>query len=541
MPFQFSPYVLLHGLTASVSVLVILISLKRRSTHPSKPAFIKMMGAIAAYGIVAGLEAGSVLFSHKIFWSALEYLGSGITLIYFLLFAIHLSLGHQEIELWKRLIIWGIPLGNFILAATNSWHHLIWTGFLEHPQQSNVLIYQHGWGFIWAFICAYIYVFIAIFYLAKATINASLIYRRNAIFALLGALFPLVTGTAYLLKLTPLGLNITPMSFLLTGISYLVGLLLYQIFDLIPVARDTLIENLADGVIVLDLKKRIIDLNPAILDLLSLTKNCIGKSAIAILDEWQDIVVLSPKNEISQIQYTREQYIEVRMMPLRDRMTKITGYLLVFRNITRTYEAEEKLRKVNRRLKSQLRKISLLQTQLQEQAIRDALTGIYNRRFFEESIKEQLQQAQDRQQSLAIFLIDVDYFKKVNDNYGHQAGDLVLKTLGTILLDCSDKFDLPCRYGGEEFAIAWPQVSLTEAYQKAENIRSIFAHTTITYGDRLVATTLSGGLGFFPQDGITRDTLLSNIDRALYAAKAAGRNQIKLVSEVITNHDFASH
>ncbi|MEC4804058.1 MAG: diguanylate cyclase [Jaaginema sp. PMC 1079.18] len=533
MLFQLNTYVLLHCLTFLVTLVVIIIALRRLAIHSSKSAFLKMMFAIAIYSFFAIMEAGSIIFWQKIAWSTLEFLGLAFTLIYFLFFSIHLDIGYNFFNLRQKIGVWFVPIGNFFLVVFNDCHHLVWTGFKPHPTESNIILYQHDWGFTWISICAYLYVFWGMFYLIRAIINSSLLSRRHAIFALLGTLFPLIAGTGYVLELTPLGLNIIPLSFLLTGMTYLIGITLYQMFDVIPVARDTLIENLADGVLVLDLKKRIVDLNPALKTILQLPKDCLGQLATELLPDWQELLCITPEKQITEVKLLQQQYIEVRIMPLRDRATRIIGYLFVFRDITHPYIATQKLRQVNQRLKTQLRKIISLQSQLQEQAMRDGLTKVYNRRYFEEKIEQELQQAKAKKQPFAIVLIDVDYFKKINDSFGHQAGDLVLEILGQILIENSGEQGIPCRYGGEEFAIAFPQTNLATAYQKAEKIRQTLAQTRIIYENQVIPTTLSGGVGCFPDHGRTRDTVLSNIDRALYLAKAEGRNCIRSVSDLL--------
>jgi diguanylate cyclase (GGDEF)-like protein len=128
---------------------------------------------------------------------------------------------------------------------------------------------------------------------------------------------------------------------------------------------------------------------------------------------------------------------------------------------------------------------------------------------------------------VAIILLDVDHFKTVNDTFGHQGGDRVLQGLGKLLLQHSRASDTACRYGGEEFVLVLPKMGLDSAYERAEMIRYTFQQTQVILNSDKIQTTLSGGVGIFPDNGETGEVLLQAVDQALYVAKAAGRNQIQ--------------
>jgi len=168
-----------------------------------------------------------------------------------------------------------------------------------------------------------------------------------------------------------------------------------------------------------------------------------------------------------------------------------------------------------------------LREALEYQSIRDSLTGLYNRRYLEESLEREINRAQRQQFNLGVVMIDIDHFKHYNDNYGHDAGDIVLQKLGSFLQQYIRGSDIACRYGGEEFTLILPEISLEILQERAEKIRVEVQHLKLQhhYQD-LGQITLSLGLAIFPTQGLTAESLLRAADAALYQAKQQGRNQV---------------
>ncbi|WP_395016247.1 diguanylate cyclase [Dongia sp.] len=168
-----------------------------------------------------------------------------------------------------------------------------------------------------------------------------------------------------------------------------------------------------------------------------------------------------------------------------------------------------------------------LREKLENMALRDGLTGLYNRRFLDETLERDLSKLQRDRKSGAVLLLDVDHFKRFNDTHGHQAGDEALRRVGTALLASVRQSDVVCRYGGEEFLVFLPDCNTAQATAKAEKIRAAVPGTSMTMGERVIpSVTISIGLAMFPAHAQTRALLLQMADRALYQAKAAGRNRV---------------
>ncbi|PPS42708.1 hypothetical protein B1A85_13390 [Chroococcidiopsis sp. TS-821] len=167
-----------------------------------------------------------------------------------------------------------------------------------------------------------------------------------------------------------------------------------------------------------------------------------------------------------------------------------------------------------------------LREKLQNHSIRDALTNLFNRRYMEESLERELFRCDRKQQPLGIVMIDVDHFKRFNDTFGHEAGDIVLREIGLFLQKNIRKSDIACRYGGEELVLILPESSLDVAQQRAEQIREGVKHLRIQHRQQLLGTvTLSLGIACFPQHGSTPEALIQAADAALYRAKATGRDR----------------
>lgn len=179
-------------------------------------------------------------------------------------------------------------------------------------------------------------------------------------------------------------------------------------------------------------------------------------------------------------------------------------------------------------LKHAFEELKEKQKELEELAYYDPLTGLPNRRFFFDHANLILESAKRYRTPLTLLLIDLDHFKKINDTYGHEAGDLLLKNFAEVLKKNSRKSDLPARLGGEEFALLMPNTDLHQGKVVAERIRQCFQNSVIVYRGVEVKTTLSGGLASYGPGVENIDDLIRMADEALYKAKNLGRNRVEV-------------
>lgn len=164
---------------------------------------------------------------------------------------------------------------------------------------------------------------------------------------------------------------------------------------------------------------------------------------------------------------------------------------------------------------------------LREQSVRDPLTGLFNRRYLEETLERELNRAERRNHPLGVIMIDIDRFKRFNDTYGHAAGDELLRNLSSHMLQHIRGADIACRYGGEEFILILPETSLEVTVDRADHIRADFNRLQAQHSNRtMISGTLSIGVAVFPDHGSTSAAVLRAADAALYRAKREGRDRV---------------
>jgi diguanylate cyclase (GGDEF)-like protein len=172
-----------------------------------------------------------------------------------------------------------------------------------------------------------------------------------------------------------------------------------------------------------------------------------------------------------------------------------------------------------------------LREALRTQSVRDALTGLYNRRYLEEVLEREVRRAARAAQSLGVLMIDLDHFKNFNDTYGHDAGDAVLRETGAFLTRGIRAEDFVCRFGGEEFVVILPTANLEAACARAERLRLKMKELTVLHQGRSMGMlTVSIGVAVFPEHGVSPKELMAAADAALYEAKRGGRNQVGVAS-----------
>ncbi len=172
-----------------------------------------------------------------------------------------------------------------------------------------------------------------------------------------------------------------------------------------------------------------------------------------------------------------------------------------------------------------LSNIKLRET-LRNLSFRDALTGLYNRRYLEETLEREISRCARKSTTLALLMIDIDHFKQFNDKFGHEAGDIVIQSLGNVLRNFARKDDIACRYGGEEFIFVMPEIELKTALQRAQALHEAVSKLHCRYGsEALTQITISVGLAMYPLHADNMHDLIAASDTALYQAKNSGRNK----------------
>ncbi len=352
----FNVYSVIHFLTVLISGGLAIYAWRRRSVPGARQlAWVMIAGAASALSLA--LESAATTIPSKVFWAKWQYLGMNSAPVFFYLFARAYSQIERPLARWKVVLLWAIPALTCLLAATNEWHRLLWTDFTPDPTNSRILIYHHGpWFYV---AVAYIYLIVALgaWIILRTALRLPRPYRPQAIALIAGATILLMTGIIYIAGLGTIpSWTVFSIGFLFTGLAFTPGIFRSRLLDLAPVARDLLFESMSDGVIVIDLQNRIVDINPAAQRLFGVTETVIGKNVGAALGIPPDLTERFRDVMDGQAEVVRgteaPQYLDMRISPLRDRRNRFTGRLIVLRDITELKRAEQALAQSNLELQA---------------------------------------------------------------------------------------------------------------------------------------------------------------------------------------------
>ena len=543
MHLPLHPSALLSILSALLSLLA-LIAIWRRTALGSLNLSL-LLASMLVWSGLAATRWMDIPLATKVLWFNTMYMAVAALPTLFLLFILEFT-GNMNWLNPRRLWLLAVhPLASLLLVWTNQYHHIYYLSVraAQYNEFATIQFVRGPWYFA-NLAYSYLIIIAALIVLVSGAIRSGPMYRQQYGMVLFGSLLPWI-GSIYTESNYNVlaGIDLVPITLGLSGAIFVFAMLRVHFLGLIPVARSYVIENMQDGILVLDARGRIVDINPVMENFLENKLSFyLGRNASELFSTWLDKAeVLWHEQETHvELKLPRDpsRYLDVRMTPLYDRNRRLNGRLLVFHDITERKQVEKRLRYVNDRLQSQLIEIGLLQSKLREQAIRDPLTNLFNRRYLEETLDRELARAARDDYSICLIMIDLDHFKRINDTHGHEAGDVVLKTLADTLSQESRRGDFACRYGGEEFVVVMPNITMDTASARAEALRNILHDLRIPYGYYKLKVTVSMGIACYPVNGQSREVILRAADQAMYAAKEAGRNhilsydQLKLSEEV---------
>ncbi len=353
--------------------------------------------------------------------------------------------------------------------------------------------------------------------------------RRQLSTVLLAIAAPAVVNVVTVaLPADVLSVDPTPAVFAVTGLLFAFSVLHQDLLHLLPVARGLVVDTLGDAVVVVDEQDRVVDLNPAaraLLELLGCAPGTTGAPLGAVVGTALAAAVGAGEGE--EVVQLGAVSLDVRVRRIHDPRGNALGRVAVLRDITAQRGQQRALEEANAQLRQHVETIEQLRADLAEEASRDPLTGLRNRRRFVDDLTERLRAAAGAGRPLALVLLDVDHFKAVNDTHGHAVGDAVLVAVAAALREHARAEDV-VRYGGEEFVVVLPGLDAAAAAERAEELRADCARLRVAGSE--VRVTISAGVASCPEHGTTPDDLLLAADRALYAAKAGGRDQVALAT-----------
>ena len=514
-------YSVMLFISGLISFSVAVIAWRRRPIAGTTPLAITM-GMMALWSWMYAIWWLTPSTSVKFFWLGWAFIGVTISSPAFLAMAIEFT-GHQNWLTRKFYAsIFALPILGMLMYVTDPWLGLF---FGEADIISSDDLLRGGLGLLFVGINGYICTFGAVYLLFRYFLKISSKKRISIILILIGTSFPFFGTIISMLHLSPFpGLDLTPLVFSLSGICYAYGLFSSRMMDLAPIGRDAVLEKMVEGMLVIDDINRVVDINPSARSFLNAdVENPIGKFVTQVFSTWSqkakfDFSAQSGSFHV-QMDGPALNFYDISVTPLVDSTGVAAGRLFVWHDISLEKRSEKKLYAANVHLQQKLEEIEILQEQLHELAIRDSLTGLFNRRFMDETLGREFVRAIREEISLSIVMMDIDKFKQANDIYGHAAGDEVLRVLGEILLQNVRQSDFACRYGGDEILVIMPNAPSEDAVRRAHQLRQVFSKLEFEFNGSVFQTSLSMGVASFPTHAQTVEELLRAADQALYAEK----------------------
>lgn len=530
----------LAGLALGVVMLSLWVA--RLRDFPGRDSFVITHIGMLWWLLAAALEMAALAPACKIAFATLAWPGVLVVPMFWSVFLWRFGNSSPERFSLRRLgLFLSVIAVACALAVSNPWHGLLYGP--ETAPAGNVpgaqLVYDHGPLFY--LFAAFLYVFISfgvVMILRAIRLNTGTIRRQFQAF--LGfTLFAIATNLSYLFGgVTLFGFDPTPFSFSVTLAAFTWLITNKQLFDVVPIATRVLLERLPDPVIVVDAQNRVVSANPAALVAAGQEYCPIGSSiggwpgfgpqlAGLLKDDQRKARSSNDEVPLVKLEETRA-WFEVQISDIvtgGGRDAVMLGRMIYLRDVTRLHESALDLKQALETSQSRLATISDLHAQLQRQSVRDPLTQLFNRRYLDEYFKEQAALAREGGRGFALALVDIDHFKRVNDRYGHLAGDDLLKVFADRLRACAGDDGAAFRIGGEEFLVAMPGMERRVAIARLEEFRQRNRELIVTRAGAL-PVTFSAGLIGLEADGEDLDALLIRADRRMYLAKRSGRDRI---------------
>ena len=464
----------------------------------------------AFYALTYAMEISSVSLDILFFWLKVEYIAVAFIPAILLLFAYDYSgrAGRSYLKISVVLAI--IPFLTLIVLYTNQYHYLFYQTFrIDHGGLFPVITFERG-PWYWVHSAYIIFsILLANIFFVLMWFNANQVFRKQISLILLASLIPWLGFIFYLTRVISWNIDLNP--YFLSSCSLMIfwGLIRYRLLDMLPIARARLFEELPDGALIIDNSLRIVDLNTSAQRYLQISADAIGKPVSDVLLKWPQLAAkIKPHKKRSNIEmrnYLSEEvcWLKIDFIPLQDKSNRLYGQMIILRETTDRKLFEEKLEHL---------------------ATTDDLTGLWNRRYFLEVAEKEMIRAKRYNNKFSMIMIDIDRFKKINDSFGHSAGDKTLKHLALLLKSRLREVDVAARLGGEEFGILLPNTDLNSAFNLAEDLRESISSTPVIYDDKEIYTTVSIGVTGYHSSISEVDDILKEADKALYRAKEKGRN-----------------
>lgn len=452
-----------------------------------------------------------------IFWNQIQYLGLPFISALWLTVALLYNKTIYALSKPILVLLFIIPVVTFFIRLTNPFHHIFYKNWeIIQVLGNNTLYLERGiWYYIhisYTALCLFITIIIyLVSYLKKRegyTRSQFLIFFFASLLPFIGVVLILLAYNIWSIDYSAL---IMPISIFIIGY----GILKCDFLEVKSLARETVFENSSDGLMILESGLRLIDYNKTAKEFFNSLNISLDTYPIEHIlkgePELLEIFRSETAQEFSLMINGEKRFFEVDVVPLGNPYNKKIRMLKSIRDIT------EK--------KRVLEKLTVL-------AARDSLSGLYNRTEFMKLVQMEFSRSKTQNEELSFLMIDIDFFKTINDAFGHAAGDEVIREMGYIIMSSFRKTDYSGRLGGDEFVILLKNTPFSEAVRTAEKFRETVSNTKVIYDEQEINITVSIGVAAANEDinhsGNIED-VLKQADKALYRAKAGGRNCVATV------------
>lgn len=520
----------------AVVALLIAALLSRRLPTPGRNSMIWMLIGLAVWAFCYAMITLSTSLEAKRFWLILENFGILTVPVFWFFFTVQYTRLDKWLNKFTAASFFIVPFVSLILLFSENWFHFYYSSALPISESGGPLVIGRGPWYLVALIHSYLLNLTGMGLLIRQFIEYRNIYREQMAILVGAILIPFVTNIFYQVasganSSLSIPIDLTPISFTVTAFLISAGVFGLRLFDLMPIGRHVVIEYIPEMVVVVDAHDRVLDANKTAQEWLGKTLDeIVGKDPMEVFHEWPQLLnrflTANETHEEIQIPGDPPRTLDLNVSALYNRFNVLEGRVIVAHDVTEHKWLENDLKYANEALIRQLEEIELLRAELEEQAIRDPLTNVYNRRYMAEFIDKEIARAEREGTSVSVVIMDLDNFKQFNDTYGHKCGDVILQAFANFLVEHTRRGDVICRYGGEEFVTLMPNAPLEISYERAETWRQDFSETAIDYEGMKFSTTFSAGVATFPQHGSTGDSILQAADKALYRSKYGGRNRV---------------
>ena len=510
---------------SGIITLSLAVYASKKLSSVGSTTYMLLMISISIYSLGYAFELLNYTVSGILFALKLEYIGIVTIPVFWVILAFKYTGYDKKINALVHSFLFIVPLITLILLYTNNFHHLYYKDLginIEGPFPLAAITkgvwYSVHIGY------ANILLIIGSFLFSRMIFRTTGMFRKQALMMLTVSLIPFIGLVLYMMGYSPYGIDLNPFFLTITGPLFAVALFRYGLFNITPIARDTVFEEMRDPVIVLDSRYIIADFNKSVLTIYpQFGKDVTGSLIDIIIPDNRKLLDQIHSNKTEIIEFGLEinneiVYYQSSITELFSYTKKKIGKIIIFHDIS-----------IQKKMQQELHKL----------ATTDELTKLFNRRYFLKVSKSELMRSRRYKRSVSFLMIDLDLFKKVNDTYGHQAGDEVLIQAAQIFTDSLRDNDIVARYGGEEFTALLPEIDEPGALNTANRLReNLKAYKFYFNGKELhisasigISTCFTKSYINIKDDNKLLEKLLFEADEALYEAKDKGRNEVVVFNQ----------